>query len=80
MSLGLTVVLAAMGATAWVQRTQNLLQQQLDTHQRMHTAFMRLQERAIRAGAPALFEDATDRKSTRLNSSHEWISRMPSSA
>ena len=54
-----TVVLAAMGATAWVQRTQNLLQQQLDTHQRMHTAFMRLQERAIRAGAPALFEDAT---------------------
>src|ERR1044071_2214616 len=24
--------------------------------------------------------DATDRKSTRLNSSHEWISRMPSSA
>ena len=24
--------------------------------------------------------DAEDRKSTRLNSSHEWISRMPSSA
>ena len=24
--------------------------------------------------------DAGDRKSTRLNSSHEWISRMPSSA
>ena len=24
--------------------------------------------------------DAVDRKSTRLNSSHEWISRMPSSA
>ena len=24
--------------------------------------------------------DTTDRKSTRLNSSHEWISRMPSSA
>ena len=24
--------------------------------------------------------DAADRKSTRLNSSHEWISRMPSSA
>ena len=24
--------------------------------------------------------DLTDRKSTRLNSSHEWISRMPSSA
>ena len=24
--------------------------------------------------------DSIDRKSTRLNSSHEWISRMPSSA
>ena len=24
--------------------------------------------------------DIADRKSTRLNSSHEWISRMPSSA
>ena len=26
------------------------------------------------------FAEITDRKSTRLNSSHEWISRMPSSA
>ena len=26
------------------------------------------------------FLDEGDRKSTRLNSSHEWISRMPSSA
>ena len=25
-------------------------------------------------------EQLADRKSTRLNSSHEWISRMPSSA
>ena len=29
------------------------------------------------AGNPLLM---VDRKSTRLNSSHEWISRMPSSA
>ena len=28
----------------------------------------------------ALVEELSDRKSTRLNSSHEWISRMPSSA
>ena len=28
----------------------------------------------------ALTEENPDRKSTRLNSSHEWISRMPSSA
>ena len=27
-----------------------------------------------------LFTSREDRKSTRLNSSHEWISRMPSSA
>ena len=27
-----------------------------------------------------VMEDQEDRKSTRLNSSHEWISRMPSSA
>ena len=28
----------------------------------------------------AYYKISTDRKSTRLNSSHEWISRMPSSA
>mgnify|MGYP003338349778 CR=1 FL=1 len=28
----------------------------------------------------AIGSEVTDRKSTRLNSSHEWISRMPSSA
>ena len=28
----------------------------------------------------AMLTDYADRKSTRLNSSHEWISRMPSSA
>ena len=37
-----------------------------------------------RAGKERIAEwkraDAEDRKSTRLNSSHEWISRMPSSA
>ena len=31
-------------------------------------------------GDNAVFEASIDRKSTRLNSSHEWISRMPSSA
>ena len=30
--------------------------------------------------APAPQAEPADRKSTRLNSSHEWISRMPSSA
>ena len=29
---------------------------------------------------PGFVDSHTDRKSTRLNSSHEWISRMPSSA
>ena len=31
-------------------------------------------------GTDGLASHALDRKSTRLNSSHEWISRMPSSA
>ena len=33
-----------------------------------------------RRGAPLRSIPGIDRKSTRLNSSHEWISRMPSSA
>ena len=32
------------------------------------------------AEAELLANNGADRKSTRLNSSHEWISRMPSSA
>ena len=34
----------------------------------------------VEAGARVLLVGRKDRKSTRLNSSHEWISRMPSSA
>ena len=33
-----------------------------------------------RVGPWGLLQPFADRKSTRLNSSHEWISRMPSSA
>ena len=33
-----------------------------------------------RAGEQPEYRRRLDRKSTRLNSSHEWISRMPSSA
>ena len=36
-------------------------------------------ERAL-AELKRQYPDVADRKSTRLNSSHEWISRMPSSA
>ena len=42
-------------------------------------SFERLQKGAIEKPEEKL-DAATDRKSTRLNSSHEWISRMPSSA
>ena len=34
----------------------------------------------VRGGSHSVNVSAIDRKSTRLNSSHEWISRMPSSA
>ena len=42
----------------------------------------RIARMAQAGGASALlvFPSGIDRKSTRLNSSHEWISRMPSSA
>src|ERR1044071_6255000 len=35
-----------------------------------------LQARAMRAGASASPRPRSDRKSTRLNSSHDWIARM----
>ena len=38
----------------------------------------RIEDNRLRRAAFAEF--MRDRKSTRLNSSHEWISRMPSSA
>ena len=41
-------------------------------------AALSAKERAVRAAESG--RPAKDRKSTRLNSSHEWISRMPSSA
>ena len=34
----------------------------------------------VKAKAGTVWLEGRDRKSTRLNSSHEWISRMPSSA
>ena len=37
-------------------------------------------EATVRAGRDSSGRGMIDRKSTRLNSSHEWISRMPSSA
>ena len=36
--------------------------------------------KALGVGTPTESKDVTDRKSTRLNSSHERLSRMPSSA
>ena len=37
-------------------------------------------QRPMCVALPETYEQVQDRKSTRLNSSHEWISRMPSSA
>ena len=39
-----------------------------------------LESAGVDASSAAPSPDGRDRKSTRLNSSHEWISRMPSSA
>ena len=54
MMLSLLVVMAAFSAFAWMQRTQTLLQQQMDLHQMLHQATAKLRERAMRAGAPEL--------------------------
>ena len=39
-----------------------------------------VEDRAALGLEPPVVSSESDRKSTRLNSSHEWISRMPSSA
>ena len=44
------------------------------------SGFVVLLERSLTIGDLVSVEKFRDRKSTRLNSSHEWISRMPSSA
>ena len=55
----------------------------------VHDDLPQMDDDDLRRGRPTVhraFDEATailageDRKSTRLNSSHEWISRMPSSA
>ena len=43
-------------------------------------AFVEALQREVGQDDGAIVHYAPDRKSTRLNSSHEWISRMPSSA
>ena len=60
MMLSLLVVMAAFSAFAWMQRTQTLLQQQMDLHQMLHQATAKLRERAMRAGATARFFCPTD--------------------
>ena len=41
---------------------------------------MLAQDKTSRVACETMVTTGLDRKSTRLNSSHEWISRMPSSA
>ena len=55
MMLSLLVVMAAFSAFAWIQRSQALLQQQMDMHQMLHQATAKLRERAMRAGASELW-------------------------
>ena len=48
--------------------------------ERRIVAFMQVRKGPNRVGPFGILQGLVDRKSTRLNSSHEWISRMPSSA
>ena len=58
MSLSLLVVMTAFAAFAWIQRSQTMLQTQMDLQQRMHLAIRLVRERAQRAGAPELVTDS----------------------
>jgi len=57
MSLSLLVVMTAFAAFAWIQRSQTMLQTQMDLQQRMHLAIGLVRERVQRAGAPELVTD-----------------------
>lgn len=61
MMLSLLVVMAAFSAFTWIQRSQTLLQQQMDLHQILHQASAKLRERAMRAGAPELWIEEPDK-------------------
>ena len=52
----------------------------LERHNATQTVFNRLIHLSVVARVMAPDQDWSDRKSTRLNSSHEFVSRMPSSA
>ena len=72
-SLALLAMAAIFGWSLW-----KTLERQL-TPEKLEAAL----SRKIETIGPPLGQklvDEVDRKSTRLNSSHEWISRMPSSA
>ena len=58
MSLSLLVVMTAFAAFAWIQRSQTLLQTQMDLQQRLHLAIGLVRERVQRAGAPELVTDS----------------------
>ena len=68
------------GYTALVER--NAAFEELRASREILAADIATAARYVRSLLPAsgTVGEVTDRKSTRLNSSHEWISRMPSSA
>ena len=83
------------GVIGWFEANMPVAESELqykDPYQLLVAVILSAQctDKRVNMTTPALFEayptpeamaqKAIDRKSTRLNSSHEWISRMPSSA
>ena len=71
-----TNIIRAAGAVVWRKRTNGIVEIAL-VHRPKYDDWS-LPKGKVEPGESAIA--AGDRKSTRLNSSHEWISRMPSSA
>ena len=58
----------------------NIMKQAQKMQKQMEEAQKNLEEQEVTAAAGGGAVEVTDRKSTRLNSSHTTVSRMPSSA
>ena len=84
-----TITKAEYDSLKQIESEFNWLKEQLQITQKKNFGSSSERTEQLYDGISLLFNEAeviehieskTDRKSTRLNSSHEWISRMPSSA
>ena len=82
--IGQTTDVGSFGATEHKDEALNELRAETEVLRKQMQQQQVQQQQQMQQRQPEAFDnslaEAIDRKSTRLNSSHEWISRMPSSA